>query len=244
MKKQLKTWKADFDKYWDKTSLVVRIMIGAVISLLITYVVINKINRPLSKKVLKAQKAISDTTVVDGSLFILEELRQKRIKFKKRLETWTKKLEDSKDCESCLTPLESSKVVIAIRELFYKNGLKLLNEQRIKKQVKLKKQLSSYKKRHKTTKVNSRIKLNPPEYIDHISYQISAYGQFGNIKKFFYDINQISHVFIMNNIKFGQYEGTVLNNRFQVQHGIKLDFELHIPYLKNVTISSNKDGKK
>ena len=65
MKKQIKIWKADFDRYWDKTSLVMRIAIGAVISLILTYVVINNVNRPLSKKVGKERKAISDTAVVD-----------------------------------------------------------------------------------------------------------------------------------------------------------------------------------
>lgn len=236
MKKQLKTWKADFDRYWDKTSLVMRIAIGASVSLLLTYVVMNKINRPLSQQVGKKRKAISDTAVVDGAIYILDELRIKRDNVNKKLKTWEKKLAESKDCESSLTPLESSKVIIAVRKLFDKNSLKLINEQKLKRQE-ISEKKSSYRNRHRKTETDmdtdTKIKLNPPEYIDYISYQIKAYGRFRDIKRFLTDINEVKHVFVMNNIAFSEGQYPALDRKFNFRKGIEINFELHIPYLKD-----------
>ena len=232
VKKQLKIWKADFNRYWDKTSLVMRIVIGASVSLLLTYLVMDKINRPLSQQVGEKRKAISDTAVVDGAIYILDELRTKRDNVNKKLKTWEKKLAESKDCESSLTPLESSKVIIAVRRLFDKNSLKLINEQKIKQQKNPGKK-SSYRNRHKKIEINTKIKLKPPEYIDYISYQIKAYGRFKDIKNFLTDINEVKHVFVMNNIAFFEGQYPALDRKFNLRKGIEINFELHIPYLKD-----------
>ena len=233
MKKQLKIWKSDFDRYWDKTSLTVRILIGAVISLVITYAVINKINKPLAKEVEKERKAISNTAVVDGAIYLLDDLKRKRDEIKKQLKIWEDKLEKSKDCESSLTPLENSKVIIAVRELFYKNNIKLINEQKIIKSSSAIKKKSSYSKRHEMTKPDNRIKLKTPEYIEHISYRIKAYGRFPDIKKFLSNVNKESHVFVINNIILQEGQIPAFNHKFQRRKGVQIDFELHIPYLKN-----------
>ncbi|MDD5727466.1 MAG: hypothetical protein PHV59_02780 [Victivallales bacterium] len=242
MKKQLKIWKADFDRYWDKTSLTVRILIGAVVSLALTYVVVNKINRPLSKEVEKERKAISDTAVVDGAIYLLDDLKRKRDEIKEQLGIWEKKLENSKDCESSLTPLENSKVIIAVRELFYKNNIKLINEQKIIKNSPDPKNKSSYRKRHNTEKPDNRIKLKAPEYIEHISYRIKAYGRFPDIKKFLSDVNKESYVFVINNIILQEGQIPAFDHKFQQRKDIQIDFELHIPYLKNP--NGSKDTKK
>ena len=242
MKKQLKIWKADFDRYWDKTSLTVRILIGSVISLLITYTVINKVTKPLAKEVEKERKAISDTAVVDGAIYLLDDLKRKRDEIKTQLQIWEKKLENSKDSKSSLTPLENSKVIIAVRKLFYENNIKLLNEQKIVKSSLALKKKSNYSKRHNMTKPDNRIRLKAPEYIEHISYHIKAYGRFPDIKKFLSDVNKESYVFVINNIILQEGKIPAFDHKFQQRKGIQIDFELHIPYLKNP--DSNKDTKK
>ncbi|MDD5598127.1 MAG: hypothetical protein PHV82_09290 [Victivallaceae bacterium] len=246
MKKQLKIWKADFERYWDKTSLITRILIGAAVSLALTYVVINKVNRPLSKEVEKERKAISDTAVVDGAIYLLEDLKRKRDKINADLKIWEKKFENAKDCESSLTQLESGKVIIAVRELFYKNNLKLINEQKINKDVPALKNKSSYHSRHKTEKPDDHIKLEAPEYIEHVSYQIKAYGRFPDIKNFLFNLNENSHVFVINNITFIEAQLPAFDHKFQRQKAVEINFELHIPYLKNtdsVQVTKQADPK-
>jgi len=240
LKKQLKRWKTDWNNYWDKTSLVMRIVIGALVSLILTYSILHCVTRPLGKEVKTLKKKVNNTAIDDSATIRLEELRQKRERLRKRLAKWEAKLEAGKDCKGSLTEAESGKAIIAIRELFYSCGLKLLEEKRIKARAYSKKKLSSYQKRRKKSKIDTRIKLKLPEYISYISYQFKVHGKFSGVWRFIRRINEISHVFIMNNIIISESSIPKFSNKLDTQCEIEIEFELHIPYLNAVQISSGK----
>jgi hypothetical protein len=232
MKRQLKIWNEDFNRYWNRTSLVMRIVIGAVASFLLAYVITSGLNRPLTSNINKLKKKIASIGVQDDSTVIMDELRQKKTTYSRRCSDLQEKLTKNRENSPGLTRAESGKVIIAIRELFDTHGIKLQIEEKLKKAPAAPKKVNSYQKRHIKKTNTERMHTAIPDFMGSNDYKFKVVGSFSNIKRFLRQLNTLPYVYIVDNIKLCASEVLIFTTNRPPQKGVELEFELHVPYLK------------
>ncbi len=230
MNKQLKIWREDFLRYWNRTSLIMRILIGAGISFVIIYAGSKYVTKPMAKEIKAIKKKLDDIAGSGVALQIQEMQRQKK-ELSRKLKDEKTLYENALDCETALEVSESGKVIIDLRQLLNECDVKLLNEEKLTNATV--KTSKKKKKRGKKTekKIDYHMRPQVPSCLSTVGYHFKVIGQFKNIKKFLLTMNSISHVFIANNIAINTTETVIYNKKLQPRHGVEMEFEVHIPYL-------------
>ena len=90
MKKQLNRWKDDINRYWDKTSLMTRVVFGALLSFAVAILLLKGVVNPQRKKLKALTREAGKITAVSedeikNTEFRLEQLRKSQKNWNKRL---------------------------------------------------------------------------------------------------------------------------------------------------------------
>ena len=225
IKKQLNIWKKDFLKYYNKTSLMTRIIIGALISFIIAYFSINKIVKPQNAELKKLNEKIQSLDVVDNLDVTLVDLKNKQRKANMILKS-VNKINDklAVHCGS-LTKQNTAANIIEIRTLIDKYNLKIISEALINK-----KQKKTIRRSVRNKKIDTRIKISFPKGLTSDGYKFQVLGRFEDIRKFLISAFMSKSLYFINNIQLDNSKELISDRNFRQFKALNCTFEVHIPY--------------
>ncbi|QSH41212.1 hypothetical protein P0136_09215 [Lentisphaerota bacterium ZTH] len=244
MKKQLKMWHQDFFRYWDRTSLVARIFTGAAVSFLLVTAVTKYLTRPIAKEIKALRKKAETTDIGNEATIQLEELRQKKQRYLKRITAAQDKFSSLRESRTALTQAESGKLILEIRKLLDKYRIKLLEEEKLKTRPKPVNKSTSYRSSFRPVKKDNRIRIKVPDYLDIVSYRFKVVGSYNSLRRFLYYADRLGRAYVMNNISLSGAQQKSWNGNAKPVVAVKLDFEVHIPYLKDSSLLPANNSTK
>jgi hypothetical protein len=234
----LTTWKKDFLRYWDRTSLMMRIVIGAVLSFLIAHIFLNNLNRPLSKEIDEVKKKLNNIGSGDSTTLMMEELRVRKNILTSDLKIWKEKFNAITQDNGSLRQGESGKVIIDVRRLLSEYDIRFIEEERIvAKPVQTPARKKAARRRGgESAVIDTRMKVTWPDYIGSVDYRMTVIGKFSSIREFLHRLNFMPYVFVVNNITLKDSGTLMYDQRLEAQRGVEMVFELHIPFVTDSSI--------
>ncbi len=232
MKKQLKIWREDLARYWDKTSLMGRVLLGAVISFLIAMIILRTVSNPITKEIKELRSKASteyvpvpeeDQEIKDGKLEIEDK--------KKSLAIWKRKLQKLLRERKNFGPEMQMKVISELDSLAAENNLQLLVRNDVEKDVREK------KKRNRPDKKAAEPKPQERELTGEFQHQYVLLGRFKNIRNFLLKAAQLPYFFRIAGIAITHYHPEKGQSIGANTRGwaLKVSFTVTIYYLKDQT---------
>ena len=221
IKKQLSRWREDWMRFWGKTSLMMRIVIGAATSTFIAISVLRSWNKPLSKEVAELQKKL-DEAVLDNSFNLqMAELKVKRERGEAQVEEWKRRMkalaEGGLNCEEAGCGM----VLAAIRRSMEDSGLMLRQELAVIPQKEDKSRTSRTRTATQPKVDEWKSSTTYPAFMGRKDYHYRISGSFTGIMDFLNALPKAEKAFNLNNISIsssGPAPGVLI-----------LDFDLAIP---------------
>ncbi len=228
--RQLKILRDDFMRYYNRTSFVMRILIGAALSFAIAYYALNKHIKPQMAAIKDLQKKMSKMVIVDDVDLMMSDLNNRRKKVEKKLNAFSKANSELMKKSGQLTRSESGKIIIEIRSLLDQNSIKIISETRVneKKAARPRRRKKSSGQMNK----NKRIKLELPQLIGDDVHQFIVHGTYKHIKTFLMEVYNHKATFFLNNIYLERTDEFITDRELNQYNALKCCFELHIPYRK------------
>lgn len=226
--KQLKIWKEDFLRYYSKTSLLTRIIMGALVSYGIFYVSSHYFLTPAKKEIKVLQEKLEKISVTGDVDILIKDLKNRQKKAEKFLQTLCEQNNELTQQYGSLSIGDVGKTLVDFRLLIDSNELKIISEECILPVVVKKKKKSA----KKTEPVSTRITLELPESMASEGYQFKVLGTYANIQAFLSEIYDAKIVCFLNNLSIVQSITPIVDKDFRQHKALECSFELHIPYRK------------
>lgn len=239
MKKQLKIWKDEFFRYYDRTSVMTRIIIGALLSFGTAYFLTQKVIKPQNAQLKALKQKFQNLEVIDDVEIQTADLKNKQRKAGMYLEGLKKANEKLALSMGSLSRDEVGKNILDLRFLMDKNSLRILSEERIIP-VKQQRRRSSRVKQ----KADTRIKISFPSSMGCESSRFELLGSYQDLRRFFMDVRKAQNLFFINNICIRGSKETITDRSFKEHRALRCTFEVHIPYHKGAEKSAKKAEKR
>lgn len=226
MNKQLKIWKDDFFRYYNRTSILVRILIGAALSFAVAYILIHKVIKVQNGELKKLKQKYEAMEVIDDVDIQVADLKNKQRKSSMQLEA-LKKVNASLATEfGTLSKGETGKNILDLRYLIDQNRLRILSEERIIIQKKSRRRPTSRKEK------DDRVKITFPASMNCESYQFKILGSYQNLRHFFMAVREFKSLFFINNIKLEQSKELLTDKNLNQYRALECAFEVQVPFYK------------
>ncbi|MDD3118118.1 MAG: hypothetical protein PHQ27_02965 [Victivallales bacterium] len=229
MERQLIKWRDDWMRFWGRTSLAMRIVIGAGVSLAITAMWLNWWNKPLAEEVKKLHRQL-DKVIADNSFNLqMTAMRQRRQELKKQLQTTADKLEKLSAAGLRFEPADCGLLTAALRRRIDEYELELKEENEIiaHSPETSRRRRRSHPVRHPADEWQ--VRKNYPEYMKTVRYHYRLVGEFSRLIAFLRSLPTVRKAFAVNNV--------VLTTAPADEGGIAglltLDFDLSVPTLSD-----------
>lgn len=216
--RQLKIWKEDFLRYYDKTSVLMRIVIGAVLSALTALLLINKVIKPQNAELKTLKQKYQSMEVIDDVDIQVADLKNKQRKAAMQVEGLQKANEQ-------LTA-EIGKNILDLRTLIDRYELRIVSEERV---VPVKEKKSGRRGRKKV-EADTRLQISFPASMACESYQFVVLGSYKNLRAFLNDVRNARSLFFLNNISIRQSEEMLTDKELNQYRALSCTFEVHVPY--------------
>ncbi|MFA6814757.1 MAG: hypothetical protein WCS73_00485 [Lentisphaeria bacterium] len=231
--KQFQIWRDDFLRYYNKTSLIMRIVVGAVLSFLVAYYALNYQIKPLQQKQKEIRKKLQNMVIIeDTKLMILDSKNQQR-KLQSQLTEVRSANKIIVTNGGGLSRSDIGKTILELRVLFDRNQLKIVLEDRAKPYLPA--SLKSRRINQINHKQDRRVSLVLPDTIAVESYFFKVLGQYGNIQRFLQDVYHSKQIFRLNNLKMTRSQNQITDQHFQQHMALECSFEIHVPFRKEGT---------
>lgn len=234
MKKQLLKWREEWLRYWDKTSLVMRIVIGAVVSLSLASGWLNWQNKPLAEEVKNLQNKLGGIVADNSFNLQMASLRQQRNKLEEEVETWRRKMAEIARQGLHFESANCGVVLLELRRRLEDRNLVLRREKLepppvptpvVRRRVRIViPSGDDWKTRH-----------TYPAFMGTIRYNYLMTGGFREIKSFLFSLPEIRRAFNLNNI--------VIDN-IEPEHpdSLALEFDLSVPTMSRSGSNASTAG--
>lgn len=229
--KQLKIWRDDFLKYYNRTSLVMRIVIGAALSFGVVYGAMNQWIKPQAAKIKKLNKDLENVSIIPDFELTMQDLANKIRRGNRQL----KMLQDDNrklgEKNGNLERADSGRVIFELRKMMDRHTLKIVTEERLFSTPRS--SVKSFRRRAgQTAQADTRVKVVLPESMASEGYTFKVLGSFANIRDFLHEAYDADQVFFLNNISIRHSSEYLVNRNFQQYKALECSFEAHVPYLK------------
>lgn len=226
MKKQLKIWKEDFFRYYDRTSVMMRIVMGAVLSLGTAYFLTHKVIKPQNAEVKTLKQKFQSMEVIDDVEIETADLKNKQRKTAMLLEGLTKANEELALTMGSFSKGEVGKNILDLRYLVDKNDLRILSEERVVpvKQIR--------RRSRGKQKPDTRVKIQFPASMGCESYKFEVLGSYRNLRRFFMDVRRAQALFFLNNIRISNSQEMLTDKNLNQFRALSCVFEVHVPFRK------------
>lgn len=231
MNKQLKIWRDDFLKYYHRTSLVMRIAIGAALSFGVVYLAMKQWIKPQIAQIKKLNKDFDNVSIIPDFDLTMQDLKNKL----RRGERQLKSLQDTNrklaEKNGSLQRTDSGRVILELRKMMDKHQLKIVTEERLIVQP----AAGQTRKRgaQQNIKTDTRVRVVLPDSMSSEGYTFKVMGSFINIREFLHDVYEADAVFFLNNISLKRSSEYLVDRNFQQYKALECSFDAHVPYLKS-----------
>lgn len=228
LNKQLRIWRDDFLKYYNRTSLVTRIVTGAALAFAIAYASLNYAIRPENVRIKEVSKKLDDMSVVPDVELMMQDLKNRERRISSQLDGIRRQNREFGEKNGGLSRSEIGRTLLELRRLMDVNRIRILSESRVTPQPP--KRVSG--KPGKDTLPDTRIRLVLPDTMASETYAFRVLGGFPDIRRFLHDAYSAGAVFYLNNISIRKSDELMTDREFRQYKALECSFELHIPYLK------------
>ncbi len=228
--KQLKIWRDDFLKYYNRTSLVMRIAIGAALSFGVVYGAMNQWIKPQAAKIKKLNKDLENISIIPDFELAMQDLANKIRRGNRQLKILQEDNRKLGEKNGNLERADSGRVIFELRKMMDKHTLKIVTEERLSSSRSPVK--SSRRRGDQAAVADTRVKVVLPESMASEGYTFKVLGSFANIRDFLHEAYDADLVFFLNNISIRHSDEYLVNRKFQQYKALECSFEAHVPYLK------------
>lgn len=236
MNKQLKIWKDDFFRYYGRTSLMMRIVIGAALSFGTAYILTHKIIRPQNAQLKVLKEKFQSMEVIDDVGIQVADLKNKQRKVNMQLEGLKKANEELALTMGTFSKGEVGKNILDLRFLMDKNNLRIVSEERVLP-VKQTRRRSRGKQ-----KPDTRVRIQFPSSMECESYKFELLGSYGTLRRFFMDVRNAQALFFLNNIRISNSKELLTDRNLNQFRALSCVFEVHVPF--RTAVSQKGSAKK
>lgn len=226
MNKQLKIWRDDFLRYYNRTSIVTRIMIGAVLSFVIAYFLINKVIKGQNAELKSLKQKYQAMEIIDDIDIQVADLKNKQRKSTMQLEALKKANAVLAAELGSLSKGEVGKNILDLRYLIDQNSLRIVSEERAVIQKKSRRRNIGKKE------IDSRVKIAFPASMSSESYHFKLLGSYRNLQNFFMEVRNAQSLFFINNIAVRRSQEMLTDKNFNQYRALECVFEVHVPFHK------------
>ncbi len=221
--RQLKIWRDDFLRYYHKTSLMTRIVIGAALSFGAAQLLLNKVIRPQNRELAELGRKHQSMEVVEDVELAVADLKNKQRKINMQLESLREINRNLAETRGTLSRNEIGKSILELRLLIDRNELRILSEERL---VEKKNARRSRKKKTPDTRIVMRL----PASMGCESYRFKVLGSYRHLRHFLLDAFSTDVLFFLNNIKVSRSDELITDRNLNQYKALRCEFEIHIPY--------------
>lgn len=228
LNKQWKIWRDDFLKYYNRTSLVTRIVIGAALAFVVAYASLTYVIRPGNARIKEVGKKLDDTSVIPDVELMMQDLKNRERRVSGQLDAIRRQNREFGEKSGGLSRGDVGKTLLELRRLMDGNRIRILSESRVLPQAA--KRVSG--KAGKPAAPDTRIRLVLPDTMEGETYAFRVLGGFSDIRDFLHEAYSAGTVFYLNNISIKKSDELMTDREFRQYKALECSFELHIPYLK------------
>lgn len=241
MGKQLKSWRDDFLRYYGRTSLLMRIFIGAAVSFAIVFLMTNKVIKKQNKELNSLKSRMQSMEPADVVELEITDMKNRQRNVGRTLASLK---EDNRQLEeTCggLSRSDAGKNFLHLRLLIDRNDLRIVSERRMDMQNPNRKTGSNA-----TGKAGrgTSMQVEFPAFLACESYDFEVIGSFRNIRQFLIDAYKSDALFFLNNIRMNQSSETVMDRNLKQHRALRCEFQAHIPYRSGTVTKAGKDRKQ
>lgn len=229
MNRQLKIWKEDFLRFYKRTSIIMRVIIGAVLSGIIAYFLINNVIKKQNAELKTLKQKFNSMEVADDVEIQTADLQNKQRKAEMQLNGLKTANELLSTETGALSKGEVGKNILDLRFLIDSNQLRIVSEERVVSESK------QVRRRRVQKKVDTGVKISFPASMSYESYKFEVLGSYQSLRKFFMDVRNSQSLFFLNNVRICQSKEMLTDKNFNQYRALSCSFEVHVPY-KNENI--------
>lgn len=226
--KQLKIWRDDFLKYYGRTSLVARIVIGAALGFGIAWGGLTYVIRPETAKIKEINKKLDNMTIIADSGLMMQDLKNRQRRVSVQLKAIQEENRVHGERNGGLSRAEIGRTLFELRRMMDSNRLRIVSESRVIPSPPVR----VPRKNAKSLLPDTKIKVVLPETMACDTYAFRVLGSFGDIRGFLHAAYAADPVFFLNNIAIKTSDELMTDRGFRQYKALECSFELHIPYLK------------
>lgn len=226
MQKQLKIWKEDFLRYYSRTSILMRMILGAALSFAAAYFLIHNVIRPQNSELKKLKQKFQSMEVIDDVDLQVADLKNSQRKTAMQLEGLKKANAALADQLGTLTRGEVGKNILDLRLLIDRNRLRIVSEEYAAPAKPVR------RRKNTADKPDTRVKITFPDSMECASYRFQVLGSYQDLRHFFMDVRQARALFFINNIAIRQSGEMLTDKNFNQYRALACSFEVHVPYQK------------
>lgn len=228
MNKQLKIWQDDFLRYYSKTSIMARVVIGACLSFAIAHVCINKIIKPQNTELKAINAKIQGIEVYDDVELTIADIRNSQRKVNMQLTGLKEVNLELIQTHGSLSKNDTGEVVLALRSLMEESDLKIVSEVR---QIPVVKTTSRRSSRSKTPVVVTKLTPTLPSFVATETYTFKVMGSYKQLGQLFASAFDADELFLITNIKVERSDEYITDRDFNQIQALSCTFDLFIPYM-------------
>jgi hypothetical protein len=225
MKKQLRIWKNDLARYWDKTSLMGRVALGGTIAFIMAFICLKTINNPIMKELKELKKnapseyvaSIDEDQEIKDYKYELEDKRKSLLK-------WTEKLKKTIEEKKHLEKEMEVKIISAFDALAAEKCLSLIVRDDVNAEEKNEKTKGEKGKKQEEKE---------PEITGEIHHRYELEGAFSNIKSFLTEAGEMPYFFEIKEISIKRLQFENRSETSRRSGSLQLKFKVTILYLKD-----------
>lgn len=224
MNRQLKIWKEDFFRCYNRTSVMMRIIIGAILSLGTAYFLTARVIKPQNLQLKALKQKFGAMELIDDVELQTADLKNKQRKISRQIEGLKTVNEKLALTLGDLSRGEIGKNILDLRFLMDRNNLKIVSEERVlpEKTVRRRSRVKP--------KSDDRVKIRFPSSMSCESYRFKVLGSYQNLRRFLTDVRNAQAPFFLNNIRI-TCSGEMLTDRNLNQYrALSCSFEVHVPF--------------
>lgn len=247
MNSPLSRWQKEFGQMWEKTSLLMRVVIGAVIGFIIFKSAENFLLLPAEAERdalrVKVKQTPLDPNHEQNLQFLHFRINQARVQ--------VEELRQSVGKETvALHPSGVAPLLGKLHAILNAHKITIVKESNVKQETKTESAVMSpeelnWRRMHGTapqaiaeiqTSSANVIPMMPPPVLpasmESNVYTLFVYGSFASIHGFLTELDALPGVFFVNNLRTSRVNAKVPNPEGQETPAIGLEFTLYIPYLR------------
>lgn len=228
MNKQLKIWQDDFLRYYSKTSVMARVVIGACLSFAIAHVCINKVIKPQNTELKAINAKIQGIEVYDDVELTIADIRNSQRKINMQLTGLKEANLELIQTHGSLSKNDTGEVVLALRSLMEDSELKIVSEVR---KIPVVQKTTRRSSRSKTPVVVTTLTPTLPSFVTTETYTFQIMGSYEQLGKLFASAFDADQLFLITNIKVERSDEYITDRNFNQIQALSCTFDVFIPYM-------------